>query len=177
MTTAAENFPSLEPNGYRDTWCGQVLEDRVDGEARVAGWVHRRRDHGGLIFIDLRDRTGLVQLVFHPEDAAEIHAVAHRLRSEDVLSASGMVNRRDPENVNPALPTGEVELAVEELELLADADTPPFPLEEGGTVDEALRLRHRALDLRRAEMQEALAIRHRVITTMREVLNQRDFLE
>ncbi|HEV3130031.1 MAG TPA: aspartate--tRNA ligase, partial [Solirubrobacteraceae bacterium] len=164
------------PNRYRDVWCGELTGERAGTQARVAGWVNRRRDHGGLIFIDLRDRTGIVQLVFHPE-RAETHAAAHRLRSEDVLSASGVVRRREPENVNPALPTGEIELAVEGFELLADAETPPFPLEDGDTVDESLRLRHRALDLRRATMQEALALRHRVITTMREVLNERDFLE
>jgi len=164
------------PNRYRDAWCGELTAERAGTQARVAGWVNRRRDHGGLIFIDLRDRTGIVQLVFHPEQA-ETHAAAHRLRSEDVLSASGVVRRREPENVNPALPTGEVELSVEGFELLADAETPPFPLDEGDTVDESLRLRHRALDLRRTPMQEALAQRHRVITTMREVLNGRDFLE
>jgi aspartyl-tRNA synthetase len=168
---------SPRPNGYRDAWCGELTADRAGTRALVAGWVHRRRDHGGLIFIDLRDRSGIVQLVFHPEDAPDAHAAAHRLRSEDVLSAGGTVNRRDPENVNPALATGEVELAVEQLELLADADTPPFPLEDGDAVDENLRLRHRALDLRRSEMQAALALRHRVIATMREVLNARDFLE
>jgi aspartyl-tRNA synthetase len=165
------------PNHYRDAWCGQLTPERTGTRARVAGWVHRRRDHGGLIFIDLRDRSGIVQLVFHPDSAPEAHAAAHGLRSEDVVSAAGTVARRDPENVNPNLATGEIELAVAELELLADAETPPFPLDEGGSVDENLRLRHRALDLRRAEMQEALALRHRVICTMREVLNRRDFLE
>jgi aspartyl-tRNA synthetase len=165
------------PNAYRDAWCGQLTAERAGTRARVAGWVHRRRDHGGLIFIDLRDRTGVVQLVFHPEDAPQAHREAHRLRSEDVLSAAGIVARREPENVNPNLATGEIEVAVSELELLADADTPPFPLEEGETVDENLRLRHRSLDLRRAPMQEAIALRHRVISTMREVLNARDFLE
>src|SRR5205823_6824211 len=136
-------------------------------KARIAGWVHRRRDHGGLIFIDLRDRSGIVQLVFHPDTAPEAHQAAHRLRSEDVISIAGTVSRRDPENVNPNVPTGEVEVTVAELELLADAETPPFPLEEGEAVDESLRLKHRSLDLRRAEMQGALALRHRVITTMR----------
>jgi aspartyl-tRNA synthetase len=165
------------PNRYRDSWCGQLTAERASTHARVAGWVHRRRDHGGLIFIDLRDRSGIVQLVFHPDAAPEAHRAAHDLRSEDVISAAGNVSRRDPENVNPNLITGEIELAVGELELLADAETPPFPLEEGESVDEGLRLRHRSLDLRRAEMQEAIALRHRVITTMREVLNERDFLE
>ena len=105
-------FPALQANGYRDTWCGQVLGDRVGREARVAGWVHRRRDHGGLIFIDLRDRTGIVQLVFHPEDAGGAFELGHKLRAEDVLSASGSVVQRSPETVNPDLPTGEVELKV-----------------------------------------------------------------
>jgi aspartyl-tRNA synthetase len=165
------------PNAYRDTWCGELDAERAETVAQVAGWVHRRRDHGGLIFIDLRDRSGIVQLVFHPEDAPEAHGVAHGLRSEDVITARGTVARRAPENVNPNLATGEIELAVNEVTVLADADTPPFPLDEGETVDEALRLRHRALDLRRAEMQDAIALRHRVIATMREVLNERDFLE
>ena len=165
------------PNRFRDSWCGTLTAERAGTHARVAGWVHRRRDHGGLIFIDLRDRSGIVQLVFHPDTAPEAHAAAHGLRSEDVISAAGTVARRDPENVNPNLATGEIELAVAELDVLADADTPPFPLDDGDAVDENLRLRHRSLDLRRAEMQEAIALRHRVITTMREVLNQRDFLE
>jgi aspartyl-tRNA synthetase len=164
-------------NDYRDTWCGELTAERDGTEARVAGWVHRRRDHGGLIFIDLRDRTGIVQLVFHPESAQPAHAGAHALRSEDVISAAGTVTRRAPENVNPNLGTGEIELAVSEMRILADADTPPFPLDEGAGVDESLRLKHRALDLRRPEMQAALALRHKVVTTMREVLNPRDFLE
>jgi aspartyl-tRNA synthetase len=168
---------SPRPNEYRDTWCGHVTSDRAGTSARVAGWVHRRRDHGGLIFIDLRDRSGIVQLVFHPDTASKAHEKAHGLRSEDVITASGTVSTRDPENVNPNLATGEVELAVTELDVLADADTPPFPLEEGDTVDENLRLRHRSLDLRRPEMQDLIALRHRVVATMREVLNGRDFLE
>jgi aspartyl-tRNA synthetase len=165
------------PNSYRDAWCGELTAERAGTSARVAGWVHRRRDHGGLIFIDLRDRSGVVQLVFHPENAPRAHEQAHGLRSEDVISAAGSVAKRDPQNVNPNLGTGEIELTVSEVEVLADADTPPFPLDEGESVDEALRLRHRALDLRREPMQEAIALRHRVVATMREVLNDRDFLE
>jgi aspartyl-tRNA synthetase len=165
------------PNGYRDAWCGQLTSERAGSQARVAGWVHRRRDHGGLIFIDLRDRSGIVQLVFHPDTAPAAHKAAHRLRSEDVLSAFGNIALRAPENINPNIATGEIELAVSEIELLADADTPPFPLDDDAPVDENLRLRHRSLDLRRAGMQDALALRHRVIATMREVLNERDFLE
>jgi aspartyl-tRNA synthetase len=165
------------PNPYRDAWCGQLTAERAGTQARVAGWVHRRRDHGGLIFIDLRDRSGIVQLVFHPDAAPIAHEAAHGLRSEDVISAAGAVSRRAPENINPNLLTGEIEVGVSELELLADADTPPFPLDDGEAVDENLRLRHRSLDLRRSQMQEALALRHRAVKTMREVLNERDFLE
>ncbi len=164
-------------NAYRDAWCSELTAERVGSEARVAGWVHRRRDHGGLIFIDLRDRSGIVQLVFHPDAAPAAHAAAHRLRSEHVVSARGEVVLRAPENVNPALTTGEVELAVGELELLAESDTPPFPLDEDGPVDEALRLRHRPLDLRRPAMQRALELRHTVIRTIRSELEARDFLE
>jgi len=170
--------PPLSPNGYRDTWCGQVLGDRVDSEARVAGWVHRRRDHGGLIFIDLRDRTGIVQLVFHPDTSGEAFELAHKLRAEDVLSASGAVVRRAPETVNSDLPTGEVELKVSAADLLADAETPPFQIEGfSGEVGEDARLRYRYLDLRREQMRDALMLRHRVTTAMREFLDSEGFLD
>ncbi|HEY0392550.1 MAG TPA: aspartate--tRNA ligase, partial [Solirubrobacterales bacterium] len=172
------DFPALKGNGFRDTWCGQVLGDRVGGEARVAGWVHRRRDHGGLIFIDLRDRTGIVQLVFHPEDAGAAFELGHGLRPEDVLSASGSVVQRSPETVNRELPTGEVELKVSAAELLADAETPPFQIEGfAGDVGEDARLRHRYLDLRREQMREALVLRHRVTAAMREFLDREGFLD
>jgi aspartyl-tRNA synthetase len=165
------------PNGFRDTWCGELNLRRDGTTVRVAGWVHRRRDHGGLIFIDLRDRSGIVQLVFHPDTAPGAHEAAHGLRSEDVVSAVGEVVKRDPANVNPNLATGEIEIAVSALEVLADAQTPPFPIDEDVRVDENLRLRHRALDLRRSAMQEAIALRHRVVQTIRGVLDERDFLE
>ncbi len=164
-------------NIYRDSWVGDLDARRADGFARVSGWVNRRRDHGGLIFIDVRDRSGILQLVFNPETAPKAHAEAHKLRSEDVITASGTVARRAPENVNPNLPTGEIELVVEDLEILSDAETPPFPVDEDIAVDENLRLRHRALDLRRAPMQSAIALRHEVIRTIRGVLDERDFLE
>jgi aspartyl-tRNA synthetase len=164
-------------NAYRDAWAGELTAVRADGPARVAGWVHRRRDHGGLIFIDLRDRSGLLQLTFHPDRAPEAHRLAHALRSEHVLTAVGTLVRRSQENVNPNLPTGEVELLVDELIVHAAAETPPFPIDEDGPVDETLRLRHRALDLRRTPLQEALKLRHQVVHTMRNVLTERDFLE
>jgi aspartyl-tRNA synthetase len=171
-------FPVLRANEYRDTWCGQVLGDRVGGEARVAGWVHRRRDHGGLVFIDLRDRTGIVQLVFNPDEAGGAFELGHKLRAEDVLSASGTVVQRSAETVNPELPTGEVELKVSGAELLADAETPPFQIEGfAGEVGEDARLRHRYLDLRREQMREALALRHRVTAAMREFLDGEGFLD
>jgi aspartyl-tRNA synthetase len=166
-----------QANIYRDSWAGDLDARRAGAFARVSGWVHRRRDHGGLIFIDVRDRSGILQLVFNPETAPQAHAEAHKLRSEDVLTASGNIAKRAPENVNPKLATGEIELVVEDLEILSDAETPPFPVDEDIAVDENLRLRHRALDLRRAPMQEAIALRHKVIRTIRRVLDERDFLE
>jgi len=170
--------PPLSPNGYRDSWCGEVLPGRVDSEARVAGWVNRRRDHGGLIFIDLRDRTGVVQLVFHPDRSGAAFELAHKLRAEDVLSASGSVVKRSAETVNPELPTGEVELSVGAADLLADAETPPFQVEGfSGEVGEDARLRYRYLDLRRAPMREALTLRHKVTRAMREFLDEEGFLD
>jgi aspartyl-tRNA synthetase len=172
------DFPALQPNGYRDTWCGQVLADRVGSEARVAGWVHRRRDHGGLVFIDLRDRTGIVQLVFNPDEAGEAFELGHKLRAEDVLSATGSVVQRSAETVNADLPTGEVELKVSAAELLADAETPPFQIEGfAGEVGEDARLRHRYLDLRRDQMRDALVLRHRITAAMREFLDGEGFLD
>jgi aspartyl-tRNA synthetase len=170
--------PKLRVNGYRDTWCGEVLVDRVDSEARVAGWVHRRRDHGGLIFIDLRDRTGIVQLVFHPDSSGDAFALGHRLRAEDVVSVAGTVVRRSEETVNPELPTGEVELSVAAADLLADAETPPFQVEGfSGEVGEDARLRHRYIDLRRDQMREAIELRHRVTAAMHEFLDGEGFLD
>ena len=170
--------PELRANGYRDAWCGQVLGDRVDSTVRVAGWVHRRRDHGGLIFIDLRDRTGIVQLVFHPDSSGEAFELAHKLRAEDVLSAAGAMVRRSPETVNAELATGEFELAVGAAELLADAETPPFQIEGfSGEVGEDVRLRHRCLDLRHEPRREALILRHRVTAAMREFLDREGFLD
>jgi aspartyl-tRNA synthetase len=166
------------PNEYRDAWCGELTGERAGTSARVSGWVHRRRDHGGLIFIDLRDRSGIVQLVFHPDSSGAAFAQAEQLRSEHVVCASGQVVRREEGNVNPNLPTGEIEIAVTELEVLAESETPPFPLDDDSVeVDEMLRLKYRALDLRRQAMQDVMALRHRIIKVMRAVLDERDFLE
>ena len=165
-------------NDYRDTWAGQLRRDDVEHSRRVAGWVHRRRDHGGLIFIDLRDRTGLLQVVFHPDTAPEAHAAAHKLRAEDVVSVRGVVVPREEGTVNPNLATGEIELSARDLTVLADAETPPFEIvETSKPVAEDTRLRYRYLDLRREEMQRNMELRHAVVQAMRTYLHDAGFLE
>jgi aspartyl-tRNA synthetase len=164
-------------NRYRDHWAGQLGAEQIGERLRVAGWVHRRRDHGGLIFIDLRDRTGLLQLVFRPEEVPEAHAAAGRLRGEDVISATGELVARAEGTVNPNLATGEVELAVSQLELLADAETPPFQIDEEEPVGEELRLRYRYLDLRKERMRDTVMLRHEVVKTIRDHLSDQGFLE
>ncbi|MCW3038134.1 MAG: aspS [Solirubrobacterales bacterium] len=170
-------------NTYRDTWCGDLDASRSGSTARVSGWVNNRRDHGGLIFIDLRDRSGLVQLVFHPgregdpTSIGEAFAAAEKLRTEHVVSAVGEVVDRDAAQVNPNLPTGAIEISVTSMDVLAESETPPFPVNEDTPVDETLRLTHRALDLRRTGMQQTMALRHRIVKTMRDVLDAQDFLE
>jgi aspartyl-tRNA synthetase len=165
------------PNGYRDTWAGDLRAADAGTTVRVSGWVHRRRDHGGLIFIDVRDRSGIVQLVFHPDLSGDAFAAAERLRSEYVISVAGQVVERDAQNKNPNIPTGDVEVSVSEMVVLAEAETPPFPVDEDVEADEMLRLKHRAVDLRREPMQRMLALRHDIVKTMRDVLDERDFLE
>jgi aspartyl-tRNA synthetase len=162
---------------YRTQWCGEITEALVGQRVDVAGWVHRRRDHGGLVFIDLRDRTGLVQLVFDPEvDGAALEA-AHALRNEYVLSAQGTVLARSAETVNPALPTGAVEVAIDGLSVLAKAKTPPFFPEDRIEVDETLRLRYRYIDLRRQRMQRNLMLRDRTAQAVRRFLADEGFIE
>ncbi len=165
------------PNRYRTHWAGQLRAGDVGDEVRVAGWVHRRRDHGGLIFIDLRDRTGLLQLVFRPEEAPEAHAAAGDLRGEDVISVSGELVRRDESAVNPDLPTGEVELVVAEFAQLADARTPPFQIDEDDPVGEELRLRYRYLDLRKERMRDNVLLRHAVVKEIRDFLSDEGYVE
>jgi aspartyl-tRNA synthetase len=165
-------------NPYRDAWCGDLAAANAGSPARVAGWVHRRRDHGGLIFIDLRDRSGILQLVLHPENGAELFAAAERLRGEYVVSVAGDVVLRDERNVNPDLATGQIELQATSMQVLAESLTPPFPLDDDDVVlDETLRLRYRALDLRRPFMVEAMVLRHEIVQAMRSVLTAEDFLE
>ena len=165
------------PNAYRTHWAGQLRAADEGETVRAAGWVHRRRDHGGLIFIDLRDRTGLLQLVFRPEEAPVAHAAAGALRAEDVVSVSGQLVRRAPEAVNPDLPTGEVELVAAELDQLADSRTPPFQIDEDDPVGEELRLRYRYLDLRKERMRDTMVLRHDVVKAIRDHLSDEGFLE
>ncbi|MBA3304304.1 MAG: aspartate--tRNA ligase, partial [Thermoleophilaceae bacterium] len=164
-------------NRFRSAWAGEARRERAGQELRVAGWVHRRRDHGGLIFIDLRDREGILQLVFHPEQATGAHEAAKSLRGEDVISVFGKLVEREEGTVNPDLPTGEVELEVASFDLLADAQTPPFQIDEDEPVGEELRLRYRYLDLRKAGMAEAIVLRHRVVSTIRRYFEAAGFLE
>jgi aspartyl-tRNA synthetase len=164
-------------NRYRTHWAGELRAEAVGEELRVAGWVHRRRDHGGLIFIDLRDRSGLLQLVFRPEEAPEAHAAAGSLRAEDVISVAGELVRREEGAVNPELPTGEVELVAAQLDQLADAETPPFQIDEDDPVGEELRLRYRYLDLRKERMRDNVILRHRVVKEIRDFLSDEGYLE
>ena len=166
-----------QPNQYRDSWCGEIDAADVGRDVRVAGWVHRRRDHGGLIFIDLRDRSGVLQIVFHPERGAELFALAEQLRPEHVVSVSGELLARSAENINPEMATGAVELGVSEGRSLASSHTPPFPIDEDGPVDETTRLRYRWLDLRRGGMQQTMITRALITQTLRVQLVERDFLE
>ncbi len=162
---------------YRDEWCGNVRDDSVGKRVQVAGWVRRRRDHGGLIFIDLRDRTGLVQLVFEQESNPAVHDQAQELRNEFVISVTGTVVARAPEMVNPNLPTGSVEIVADGLQILAAAKNPPFIPEDELDVDETLRLKYRYIDLRRARMFHNISLRHEVVQAVRRYLGDQGFLD
>ncbi len=158
----------------RTHYCGLINDDLVDQEIQVAGWVHRRRDHGGVIFIDLRDREGLLQVVFDP-DSPEIFAQAERIRGEYVLSVRGRLRHRPEGTINPDLATGTVELLAQDLVILNRSETPPFHHDE--QAGEELRLRYRYLDLRREEMQRRIRLRHRVNQCLRKYLDERGFIE
>jgi aspartyl-tRNA synthetase len=161
----------------RTTGCGLVSEQFLNKNISLAGWVHRRRDHGGLIFIDLRDRSGLMQLVFNTELSADIHELAHTLRSEYVIRVVGTVVERSPETINKELATGQWELLVQELEILNASKPLPFSIENADVIDEELRLKYRYLDLRRTEMHQNFALRHNIIYAMREFLHKQTFYE
>ncbi len=157
--------------------CGELKKKDVGAEVTLAGWVDRRRDHGGLIFIDLRDREGLVQVVFNPEVSEPCHKIASEMRSEYVVRVSGKVSPRPKGTENPKLPTGEVEVIANSVAILNPAKTPPFYINEEVEVEENLRLRYRYLDLRRGRMQKNLLLRHQVVKFMRDFLCARGFVE
>ncbi|BCL62967.1 aspartate--tRNA(Asp/Asn) ligase [Desulfomarina profundi] len=160
----------------RTHYCNDLDSDNVGEQVTLMGWVLRRRDHGGVIFVDLRDRYGLTQVVFNPEVNAQVHAKAHRIRSEWVLAVKGRVEARPDDMANPKLKTGAIEVLVDELRILNSSETPPFPLDEESEVSDNLRLQYRYLDLRRPEMAYNLIVRHRAVQAVREFLNDHDFL-
>jgi aspartyl-tRNA synthetase len=161
----------------RDIGCGEVKEQDIGKELTLSGWVFRRRDHGGLIFIDLRDRSGILQVVFSPEVSAEAHNLAHEIRSEYVITVSGEIRKRPEGTENPEIPTGNIELYAKTLKVLNESATLPFALEEAAEASEALRLKYRYLDLRRPELQKNLIARHKATKTIRDYLDELGFLE
>jgi len=161
----------------RTIYCGQVTKEHLNNEVSLNGWVARRRDHGGVIFVDLRDRTGIVQLVFDPTFAAQATEEAHALRSEFVIAVKGTVIERAPGAVNPKMATGHFEVKITSLQILSKSQALPFQLEDDEKVSEELRLKYRYLDLRRKPMHDALKLRHDVLHTVRWYLNELEFYE
>jgi aspartyl-tRNA synthetase len=157
--------------------CAELRKQHVGQPSTIFGWVHGRRDHGGLIFIDLRDREGITQVVFHPEPNRAVHESAHQLRSEYVIGVSGTVQERPSGTVNPKLATGEIELIVDKLEIFNPAKTPPFQIEDESAVAEPIKLKYRYLDLRRPAMQKNFSLRHQLNKTIRTFLDKKGFLE
>ncbi len=162
---------------YRTHTCGELNKEHIGQQVTLAGWVNRRRDHGGLIFLDIRDRYGLTQVICDPERSPEVHRVATELRSEFVIQVRGTVVQRLAGTENPHLSTGEIEIAAQEIITLNPARTTPFLISDSVTADEALRLKYRYLDLRRPSMRENIILRHRVVKLMRDYLDERGFLE
>jgi aspartyl-tRNA synthetase len=156
--------------------CGELNKEHLGEAVELCGWVHRRRDHGGVIFIDLRDRAGLVQVVFDP-DSPETFAIAESVRSEYVLKVEGIVRDRPEGTINPNMQTGEVEVLVSNVEVLNESETPPFPIESDIEVNEEMRLRYRYIDLRRTSMQEKMRVRRDVTRTLRNFLDDHEFFE
>ncbi len=164
-------------SGFTAPHCGSIRASHEGREVELYGWVARRRDHGGLIFIDLRDRWGAVQIVFNPTRAPEAHAAAADLRAEFVVRAKGVVGRRPAGSENPRMETGEVEVAASELEVISRAKTPPFQIDDQVDADESLRLKYRYLDLRRPRMQRILELRHRVNKIIHGYMDEQEFIE
>lgn len=164
-------------NWKRSKYCGDLRACDVGELVTLMGWVQRRRDHGGVIFIDMRDRAGRVQVVFDSDKMPGIHEKAQSLRNEYVIAISGEVRKRPDGMINADLPTGEVEVMVEKLKILNEAKTPPFPIEDGIEIDESTRLKYRYLDLRRPELQKNIVVRHRICQAVRKYLDGKGFLE
>ena len=161
----------------RNKGCGEIKESDIGNHLDLCGWVFRRRDHGGLIFVDLRDRSGVLQVVFSPEKSANAHELAHELRSEYVVSVTGEIRKRPEGTENPNLPTGMFEMYATSLEILNKAAPLPFSIEDAADASEALRLKYRYLDLRRPDMQKNLIIRHKATKVIRDCLDEKGFLE
>jgi aspartyl-tRNA synthetase len=157
--------------------CGELRAQHAGERVALCGWVAHQRDHGGVLFVDLRDREGVVQVVIHPVEQPDAHATASRLRGESVIRVTGEARRRPDGTVNPELPTGEIEIAAATVEILTEADTPPFPIEDRIQASEDLRLRHRYLDIRRPEMAGALRLRHRAFMAIRRFFDEHGFVE
>lgn len=162
---------------YKTHSCGEIRPEHIGRRVTLAGWVNRRRHHGGLIFLDLRDRSGIVQVVANPETSTSAHDVAETVRNEWVVQVEGVVQKRPAGMENPELPTGQVEVNVAEIKVLNPARTPPFPINEETEVEEMIRLKYRYLDLRRQRMQRILELRHRIVKYIRDFLDERDFWE
>lgn len=163
--------------GRRTHTCSELRARDVGKTATLMGWVHRRRDHGSVIFIDLRDRYGLTQVVFRPDEDEDLQNRARRLRNEYVIGVRGVVRHRPEGMVNPNMETGEVELEAQQLYFLAESKPPPFLIDEESGASEEMRLRYRYLDLRRPPLQKAVRLRHQVYQAIREYLNESDFWE
>ena len=157
--------------------CGSLRKTHLSQDVILAGWVHRRRDHGNIIFLDLRDRSGLIQVVFDPKSAPQAHNIAESVRNEWVLKIKGVVSNRPEGTVNPDMPTGDVEILANDIEIMSRSKTPPFYINEESDVDESIRLRYRYMDLRRPFMQEILVLRHKVVKFIRDFLDNYDFIE
>jgi len=157
--------------------CGELKKKDIGKEITLCGWVQKRRDHGGLIFIDLRDREGITQVVFNPKISKESHRKAHELRGEYVLSVKGKVSKRPKGTENKSLPTGQIEVLASKLEILNRSKTPPFEIADRVKASEDLRLRYRYLDLRRRPMQSNLVLRHRIVKRIRDFLDKKSFIE
>jgi len=164
-------------NLKRTHYCGEINHVPKDTPVTLFGWVQRRRDLGGLIFIDIRDRTGIAQVVCNPEDQPKAHAVAHALRPEYCIAVTGLLAMRPEEMRNPGMLTGDVEIVAHEVAIFNEAATPPFVIEDGVEVNDTLRLKHRYLDLRRPGLQENILLRHRAASSVRRYMDAKGFID